>query len=103
MTITGDYDVDDQKVKDYFKQMFDNYGPFYTADPDKTTAVSYTHLDVYKRQKLPVGAAVALSILHFIFVLDVVAAVVGFCTVYGRHKRQKQMEAARQQQMPYRD
>ena len=37
MTITGDYDVDDQKVKDYFKQMFDNYGPFYTADPDKTT------------------------------------------------------------------
>lgn len=37
VTITGDYDVDDQKVKDYFKQMFDNYGPFYTADPDKTT------------------------------------------------------------------
>ena len=29
--------MDDQKVKDYFKQMFDNYGPFYTADPDKTT------------------------------------------------------------------
>ena len=28
VTITGDYDVDDQKVKDYFKQMFDNYGPF---------------------------------------------------------------------------
>ena len=54
-------------------------------------------------KKLSVGAAVALSILHFIFVLDVVAAVVGFCTVYGRHKRQKQMEAARQQQMPYRD
>ena len=52
---------------------------------------------------LSVGAAVALSILHFIFVLDVVAAVVGFCTVHGRHKRQKQMEAARQQQMPYRD
>ena len=25
VTITGDYDVDDQKVKDYFKQMFDNY------------------------------------------------------------------------------
>ena len=37
VTITGDYDVDDQKVKDYFKQMFDNYGPLYTADPDKTT------------------------------------------------------------------
>ena len=46
---------------------------------------------------------IALSILHFIFVLDVVAAVVGFCTVHGRHKRQKQMEAARQQQMPYRN
>ena len=29
--------MDDQKVKDYFKQMFDNYGPFYMADPDKTT------------------------------------------------------------------
>ncbi len=29
-------------------------------------------------KKLSVGAAVALSILHFIFVLDVVAAVVGF-------------------------
>lgn len=42
-------------------------------------------------KKLSVGAAVALSILHFIFVLDVVAAVVGFCTVHGRHKRQKQM------------
>ena len=54
-------------------------------------------------KKLSVGAAVALSILHFIFVLDVVAAVVGFCTVHGRHKRQKQMEAARQQQMPYRN
>ena len=34
VTITGDYDVDDQKVKDYFKQMFDNYGPFYMADPE---------------------------------------------------------------------
>jgi trigger factor len=40
VTITGDYDVDDQKVKDYFKQMFDNYGPFYTADPDKTRETS---------------------------------------------------------------
>ena len=48
------------------------------------------------------GAAVALSILHFIFVLTLWRAVVEF-TVYGRHKRQKQMEAARQQQMPYRD
>lgn len=50
-------------------------------------------------KKLSVGVAVALSILHFIFVLDVVAAVVGFCTVHGRHKRQKQMEAARQPQI----
>ena len=40
-------------------------------------------------EKAARGAAVALSILHFIFVLDVVAAVVGFCTVHGRHKRQK--------------
>ena len=54
-------------------------------------------------KKLSVGAAVALSILHFIFVLDVVAAVVGFCTVHGRHKRQKQMKAARQPQMTYRN
>ena len=36
VTITGDYDVDDADVEDYFKGMFDSYGPFYKEDPDKT-------------------------------------------------------------------
>ena len=49
VTITGDYDVDDQKVKDYFKQMFDNYGPFYTADPDKTTVEEGDIVNVEQR------------------------------------------------------
>lgn len=37
VTITGDYDVDDQAVQDYFEGMFNSYGPFYTENPDKTT------------------------------------------------------------------
>ena len=37
VAITGDYDVTDEDVKDYFQQMFDAYGPFYAEDPDKTT------------------------------------------------------------------
>lgn len=37
VTITGDYDVDDQDAKDYFEQMFSYYGPFYVADDTKTT------------------------------------------------------------------
>lgn len=37
VTITGDYEVDDQGVLDYFEQMFHSYGPFYTADAEKTT------------------------------------------------------------------
>lgn len=37
VTITGDYDVDDQDAKDYFEQMFSYYGPFYVADDIKTT------------------------------------------------------------------
>lgn len=36
VTITGDYDVDDADVEEYFKGMFDSYGPFYKEDPDKT-------------------------------------------------------------------
>lgn len=36
VTLTGDYTVDDEDVQQYFEQMFANYGPFYTADPDKT-------------------------------------------------------------------
>ena len=37
VTVTGDYDVDDQDAKDYFEQMFSYYGPFYVADDTKTT------------------------------------------------------------------
>lgn len=36
VTITGDYEVDDTDVQDYFKGMFESYGPFYKEDPDKT-------------------------------------------------------------------
>lgn len=35
--ITGDYEVTDADVKEYLEQMFNAYGPFYRADPDKTT------------------------------------------------------------------
>lgn len=36
VTITGDYDVDDDDVKNYFANMFEQYGPFYKEDQDKT-------------------------------------------------------------------
>ena len=37
VTIDGDYQVGEQEVKEYFAQMFSNYGPFYKADETKTT------------------------------------------------------------------
>lgn len=37
VTITGDYDVDDEAVQEYFKSMFESYGPFYTEDTEKKT------------------------------------------------------------------
>lgn len=37
ITITGDYEVDDEEVKTTFAEMFTNYGPFYKADPNKKT------------------------------------------------------------------
>lgn len=37
ITITGDYEVEDEEVTASFEEMFYNYGPFYTADPDKTS------------------------------------------------------------------
>lgn len=37
LTITGDYEVTDEKVKESFASMFESYGPFYTEDTDKTT------------------------------------------------------------------
>ena len=37
VTISGDYDVTDQDVLDYVEKDFTQGGPFYTADPDKTT------------------------------------------------------------------
>lgn len=37
LTVTGDYEVTDQDVQDYFEQMFTNYGPFYKDDDSKTT------------------------------------------------------------------
>ena len=37
VTISGDYDVTDQDVLDYVEKIFTKGGPFYTADPDKTT------------------------------------------------------------------
>lgn len=37
VTISGDYEVTDQDVLDYVEKIFTQGGPFYTADPDKTT------------------------------------------------------------------
>lgn len=37
LTITGDYEVTEQEVQDYFAQMFTTYGPFYKDDESKTT------------------------------------------------------------------
>lgn len=37
VTITGDYDVDDAAVQEYFKSMFESYGPFYIEDTEKKT------------------------------------------------------------------
>lgn len=36
VTITGDYEVEDEEVTASFEEMFNNYGPFYTEDADKT-------------------------------------------------------------------
>lgn len=36
ITITGDYEVDDETVKTSFETMFNTYGPFYTEDTEKT-------------------------------------------------------------------
>lgn len=46
VTITGDYDVTDEAVQEYFQQMFDAYGPFYAEDPDKTTISEGDIVDV---------------------------------------------------------
>ena len=46
VTITGEYDVTDEAVQEYFQQMFDAYGPFYTEDPDKTTISEGDIVDV---------------------------------------------------------
>lgn len=37
VTIDGDYQVGEQEVKEYFAQIFSNYGPFYKPDETKTT------------------------------------------------------------------
>lgn len=37
VTVSGDYEVEDNDVTDYFQQMFANYGPFYAEDTEKTT------------------------------------------------------------------
>ena len=37
LTITGDYDVTDEDVQNYFEQVFAAYGPFYKDDDSKTT------------------------------------------------------------------
>ena len=37
VTLTGDYDISEEDAVEYFRQMFENYGPFYQADPSKTT------------------------------------------------------------------
>lgn len=36
LTITGDYEVEEQDAVEYFEQMFTNYGPFYKDDETKT-------------------------------------------------------------------
>ena len=46
ITITGDYEVDDEEVKTTFAEMFTNYGPFYKADPDKKTIEEGDIVDV---------------------------------------------------------
>lgn len=37
ITITGDYEVEDEEVTASFEEMFNNYGPFYIEDAGKTT------------------------------------------------------------------
>lgn len=46
VTITGDYEVDDEDAEAYFEDMFNNYGPFYTADSSKTTIEEGDIVDV---------------------------------------------------------
>jgi trigger factor len=37
VTITGDYYITDDEIMDYYAQVIESYGPFYTADDSKTT------------------------------------------------------------------
>lgn len=46
ITITGDYEVEDEEVTASFEEMFNNYGPFYTEDADKTTIEEGDIVDV---------------------------------------------------------
>ena len=45
----GDATVTAATISNWYKTV---YEPTYAAAPEKSTSVSYTHLDVYKRQLL---------------------------------------------------
>lgn len=77
VTITGDYDVDDADVKEYFEGMFNNYGPFYTEDPDKTTIGEGDVVDVDYVGKLDGVAFDGGSAEHQIIDVDKNASVTG--------------------------
>lgn len=46
ITITGDYEVQDEEVTTYFEEMFNSYGPFYTEDTSKKTIKEGDIVDV---------------------------------------------------------
>lgn len=46
VSISGDYEVNDAKVADYITQMFEYYGPYYTADETKTVIQEGDVVDV---------------------------------------------------------
>lgn len=77
VTITGDYDVEDQDVKDYFAEMFNAYGPFYTEDPDKTTIGTGDIVDVDYVGKLDGEAFDGGSAQHQIIDVDNNTSVTG--------------------------
>lgn len=77
VTITGDYDVEDADVKEYFETMFNSYGPFYTEDPDKTIIGEGDIVDVDYVGKLDGEAFDGGSAEHQIIDVDKNASTTG--------------------------
>ena len=77
ITITGDYEVEDEEVTASFEEMFNSYGPFYTEDEEKTTIGEGDIVDVDYVGKLDGVAFDGGSAEHQVIDVDNNASVTG--------------------------